>query len=431
MLLTNSLLISGLIIFVLSIILMILSIIFVPKLKFWIAPLIGALILIIFKIVDFNKIIEELTRTNTINPIQIVILFISMTFISIVLDELGLFKYLAAVTLKKAKSKQFVLFVLLYLLTSILTIFTSNDIIILTFTPFVIFFCKNAKINPLPYLICEFVSANTWSMLLIIGNPTNIYLATSLNINFIEYTKIMALPTISAGVMSFIVLLLLFRHQLSEKLNSYDCEAFEIKHKKTTIATILILFICVIFLILQSFINVPMYLICLVSAILVLIVNSIVNIIYKEKTVINSLKAAPYDLIPFVLSMFVLTLFLKEYKLTDYLVDALGENQAILKYGFSSLLSCNLINNIPMSILYSNIISSAPLQILPQATFSTIIASNIGAFLTPIGALAGIMWLSILKRNYIRFNFLDFMKYGVVISLPTLFASLLTLAFVL
>ena len=37
----------------------------------------------------------------------------------------------------------------MYFLIALLTIFTSNDIIILTITPFICFFCKNDKINPL------------------------------------------------------------------------------------------------------------------------------------------------------------------------------------------------------------------------------------------------------------------------------------------
>lgn len=59
-------------------------------------------------------------------------------------------------------------------MVAILTIFTSNDIVILTFTPFICYFSKNAKINPIPYLVAEF-AATTYSMMLIIGNPTNIY----------------------------------------------------------------------------------------------------------------------------------------------------------------------------------------------------------------------------------------------------------------
>ena len=70
-----------------------------------------------------------------------------------------------------------------FFLISVLIIFTSHDIIILTFTPFLCYFCKRCKISPLPYLIRKFVAANTWSSLLIIGNPTNIYLASYENIS--------------------------------------------------------------------------------------------------------------------------------------------------------------------------------------------------------------------------------------------------------
>lgn len=423
--------IFGIIVFIISILLMITSIIYLPKIKFWIPPLIGAFILLIFNVVDFPHALSELTKADAINPIQILILFISMTFISIVLDELGLFKYLASITLKKAKSKQITLFCLLYLLTSVLTIFTSNDIIILTFTPFIIFFCKNAFINPLPYLFCEFVAANTWSMIFIIGNPTNIYLATSLNIGFLEYFKVMWLPTIAAGASSFAILLFLFRYQLSEGLNVVQIETEKIEKKKTLIISVIILAICVVFLVIQSFINIPMYLICLVSASLVLIVNTVTDIKTKSTVVLKSLKSSPYDLIPFILSMFVLTLFLKDYDITKLFVQTFGENLSILKYGFSSFLICNLINNIPMSIMYANIISQVNLSIITEATFSTIIASNIGAFLTPIGALAGIMWLNILKKNSISFSFKDFIKYGIIIAIPTLLISLLVLSFIL
>ena len=71
---------------------------------------------------------------------------------------------------------------------------------ILTLTPFICFFCKNTRIDPVPFLVSEFAAANTWSMMLIISNPTNIYLGTSAGIGFAEYSKIMALPTLCAGL---------------------------------------------------------------------------------------------------------------------------------------------------------------------------------------------------------------------------------------
>ena len=142
----------------------------------------GGIVLIIAGKCDIKRLASALAAENAVNPIKILVLFISMTFLSIYLDETGFFSYLAEKTLRLAKTSQVKIFVFLYLTVSFLTVFTSNDIIILTFTPFMLF-SKNAKINPLPYLVAEFVAANTWSMALIIGNP-NIYLASFSGIGF-------------------------------------------------------------------------------------------------------------------------------------------------------------------------------------------------------------------------------------------------------
>ena len=142
---------------------------------YWIVPLVGALVLLSVGLIAFPDIINGLTADTAINPLKILVLFLSMTMMSVFLDEIGLFRFLASFALKKAKTSQLTLFIVLYILVSFLTIFTSNDIIILTFTPFICYFAKRAKIDPMPYLFASFVAANTWSMMFIIGNPTNIY----------------------------------------------------------------------------------------------------------------------------------------------------------------------------------------------------------------------------------------------------------------
>ena len=112
-----------------------LSILFFPKIKigrfcvstYWLIALTGAIILLATGLAHIKEVWSELTTNSTINPIKIIILFFSMTFLSIVLDELGLFKYLANVASKRAKNNQLSLFFTFYFLTSILTVFTSNE----------------------------------------------------------------------------------------------------------------------------------------------------------------------------------------------------------------------------------------------------------------------------------------------------------------
>ena len=140
--------VATIVISVLAFVGVIASIIFIPHLKirkvtidtYWILPLIAAIILLATSLAPFNEVISSLTSHTSINPLKILGLFFSMTIISVYLDELGLFKYLAGKAAEKAGSNQFVLFLILYLLVAVLTIFTSNDVVILTFTPFICFF---------------------------------------------------------------------------------------------------------------------------------------------------------------------------------------------------------------------------------------------------------------------------------------------------
>ena len=417
---------------IITCILMILSIIFYPSIKiknikislYWIICLIGAIILICFQQVDFNDIKNEFINNSSINPLKILILFFSMTFISIFLDEVGFFKLIAIKILSKVNNKQITLFICLYFLVAILTIFTSNDIIVLTFTPFICYFCKNAGINPLPYLVGIFISSNTYSMMFIIGNPTNIYLATSQGIDFISYFKIMFIPTILSGLIEFIILILLFRKKLNDKILSREIEKQEY-NKFLIIIGLIHLFICLIFLIISSYLNIEMYLISLVSALSLLIISFVYFIVKKIKLskYLDILKRLPFELIPFMLSMFIIVLALNKQNIPSLISNYLNNGNEIINYGISSFLMCNVMNNIPMSVFYASIINIGDLK----ATYSTIIGSNLGAFLTPIGALAGIMFTSLLKKYDVKYTVIDFIKYGVIISIPTLLVALFSL----
>ena len=84
-----------------------------------------------------------------------------------------------------------------------------------------------------------------------------------------------------------------------------------------------------------------------------------------------------------------------------------------------------------MSVLFSNIINFSDLTLKYQAVYSTIVGSNLGAFLTPVGALAGIMFTDLVHKQGIGFSFKTFIKYGVIISIPTLLVALLVLGIML
>ena len=412
------------------------SVLFYPKIKFFRYSIssylpvciVGALLIFAFGGLSFTDFFKGLTAKGGINPLKILILFLSMTFLSVFLDEEGFFSYLASTASKRAKSNQTALFFILYGVVSILTVFTSNDVIILTFTPFICYFAKHTDVNPVPYLVAEFAGANTWSMMLIIGNPTNVYLASYSNINFAEYLSVMALPTILAGVVQIFVLYLVFRKQLKKPINC-DNERLIVKDVPSLLIGLSHLGVCLVLLVISSYVELEMWLICAVCAIsLLLFVMGRFTIGHRPiKPIINTIKRLPYELVPFVLSMFVLVLALNGNGATTYLGEFISNGNLIFNFGTFGYLFSNLINNIPMSVLFSTF---APAY-ANGAVFATIIGSNVGAFLTPVGALAGIMFTDLVKKQNVNFGFKDFVKYGVIVSLPTLLSALLGLSLVI
>ena len=406
----------------------ILSLFLFPKIRigkqyistYWMIALLGAIILLLTSLSPAEEVFNQLTVNNSINPLKILVLFFSMTLLSIFLDEFGLFQYLANLAVKNAKGNQYALFFSLYALVAVLTVFTSNDVVILTFTPFICFFCKRTHLNPLPYLIAEFTAANTWSLMLMIGNPTNIFLATSAGITFIDYVKVMALPTLAAGTVELLFIFLLFKNMLKEKISEVDKEENEIKNKPMLIIGVIHLIICLIFLVIASYINVEMWIVSLSCAGSLLVCTLITALIMKKDVdfIPGAIKRLPYPLIPFFLSMFVIVVAYNYQGLSLKIAELFGSSNTIWVYGISSFLASNIINNIPMSSLFSNIC----------AVYASIIGSNIGAFLTPMGALAGIMFMNLVFEHGVKFTFLDFIKYGLLICAPTIVTALLTLS---
>jgi len=63
------------------------------------------------------------------------------------------------------------------------------------------------------------------------------------------------------------------------------------------------------------------------------------------------------------------------------------------------------------------------------AAYSVVIASNIAASFTIMGALAGLMWKKILSVKGLEISYLDFLKVGITIT-PIVFASALIALYV-
>jgi arsenical pump membrane protein len=399
---------------------------------YWAAPMAGAAALLLSGLLSPAEVWAGLTADTAVNPLKILLLFLSMTLMSLFLDCAGFFQNLASRVLGRACASQRILFCSLYLVVSLLTIFTSNDIVVLTFTPFICYFARQSRVDPLPYLICEFIAANTWSMLLMIGNPTNIYLATNGGVSFVQYAAVMALPTALAGTASFAALLFLFRRSLAAPLSGGG-EPAPVRDRLSVRLGLAHLVICIAALAASSWLGWPMWQIALACC-LSLFLCIFIGLALRRRSFLllaEPLRRAPWEIIPFILSMFVLVLALEKYGVTAWLCAQFSRGNVLLHYGVASFVCANLINNIPMSVLFSAIFSGMAGTARSAALYAAVAGSNLGAFATPIGALAGILWMGLLKAHGVSLSFGRFVRYGLLISVPAMAGALLGLAVVL
>lgn len=402
---------------------------------FFIFPLIGAILCIAAGCISFKVAMKGLWTFQGLNPIGIIILFFSMVYISKFLDCTGFFEWCALYAVNKSGGSGFKLYYIIYFTVSILTIFTSNDVVILTFTPFIYHFADAVGINPIPFLFAEFFAANTWSMIFIISNPTNIVLGTAFDISFIHFFIYMLPATLAGGLTNVFVLYILFRKEINmpfTKAGSPHDPSECIKNKYDMIVGLIILSITIILMAISSLPIFPfeMWQISGILGVVLLVYNICIDIIRKPSPgfFISILSTLPWPILPFLPSLFILVNCLTIHnvfsKIGNFLASISNSNTKIIfVYGICSTLAANILNNIPMSVSFVPIISSMSNPFNEHAVFASVIGSNLGANLTPLGALAGIMWLRILLDYKINLSFLTFVKIGCIITPFTLLLS--------
>jgi arsenical pump membrane protein len=413
---------------------------------YFLGALLGPVLVLALGLLSWPQVLRGLNGTADLQPIGILTLFLSMVFISIFLDLTGVFEFCARLALRWAGADGRRLFFAVYLTVAALTIFTSNDIIILTFTPLVYYFARHGRLNPVPYLVAEFFAANTWSLLLPIGNPTNIVLTGAFHIPFLEYTAWMILPTLSAGLVQLAGLFWIFRrdirHPLAHHAVGRPIEA--ITDRPGAVLGLLLLGLCVLALAAAPRHGIAMGSVALAAALGLLAVliarRSWARLLGRDLSVHggagvrHTLGRMPWGMVPFALSMFVTVAALQQYGITPALgrfVREAGPASAgalVWIFGFASALSANLLNNIPMTLAFATMIGELSGTAQTAAVLATTIGSNLGANLTPLGALAGLLWIGILHDKGVVFRFRDFVRYGLMVTPLSLAAALGALA---
>lgn len=390
--------------------------------------LVGLLAIILFLLAGLigpKEIFSILIGTPLFRPLEIIATLLTLSVVSTSLNEYGFFKYAAYKVITWSKNNGKILFRNFFILTVIITAFTSNDIDVLTLTPILIWFATITGIEIFPYIFSVFVVANTSSLEILIGNLTNIVVGNFFRIGFIDFFLTMALPTIITLIVQYHILKLLFRSKFSDKLVSPNKLAeFQnvinkpLPNKKQNTIAILTLLGVIIGSAVADFFSIKIWIITLMGAIIILISN--------PRNILNRVKSLPWNVAFFALVLIVLSsklITLQNIVTTvTYIHNFFNGSifSEIFFSGYFSGIASGFINNIPASITLSALFSATAENqiVIQQATaYGLVIGTNLGALLTPIGALATILWVDMLRVKGIKFSIRKFIIYGVGIGL--------------
>jgi Na+/H+ antiporter NhaD/arsenite permease-like protein len=246
----------------------------------FLAPLLAVLILLAVQSMPLSAVRDGIVGAGSLVPYSVVIIFFSLSYMSFSLDETGVFAAMSFWFVRKSGGSGHKLFFAVFLLSAIFTIFTSNDIVVMTLTPIVIYACQYMRADPTPFLLAEFMAANVWSAGLYISNATNIIIAESERITFTVFAKWCGLPTIVAGVSLYCLLVLWFRKRITSGAidPDADTDASLLKNPRSAAVGSAILLATIVMLIVFSFVAVPTYIATLTCALAMLVKDIIVDI---------------------------------------------------------------------------------------------------------------------------------------------------------
>jgi arsenical pump membrane protein len=334
----------------------------------------------------------------------------------------GLFDWLAAVATISAKGSARRLFLLIYGVGIVVTVFLSNDATAVVLTPAVAAAVRAAKApQPLSYLlICAFV-ANAASFVLPISNPANLVVYGSRMPALMEWLPRYLLPSVLAIVATYLALRWTQRAALRQPLAatlplprlSAGGKAAALGIAGTAIA-----------LVAASALDVPLGLPTAVAGTL----TAAFVLIRTRTPPWPIVRDISWGVLPLVAGLFVLVQALDHTGLIDALSlplrghAAASDVRTAWAAGAIVAFVSNLVNNLPAGLVAGAAVQSASAPDL--VTRAILIGVNLGPNLSVTGSLATILWLAALRREGQNVGAVAFLKLGVLVMPPALVLAL-------
>ncbi len=377
----------------------------------------GAAILVVARLIGPQDALAGIAK-----GVDVYLFLTGMMLLAEVARAEGLFDWLAALATRRANGSATRLFLLVYAVGTIVTIFLSNDATAVVLTPAVAAAVKTAKSEePLPYLlICAFI-ANAASFVLPISNPANLVIYGAHMPPLMQWLPRFALPSVLSILATYLVLRLTQHKALRQTVEAeVEMPALGAGGKTAALGIAL----TGVVLLVSSGLDVQLGLPTAIAGAL----TAIVVLIRARRTPWSTLKDISWGVLPLVAGLFVLVEALDKTGLIRLISQTLHEaaqrSTEETAWGAGLLIAflCNLMNNLPAGLIAGSAVHQA--QVSDHVTSAVLIGVDIGPNLSVTGSLATILWLTALRREGQSVGAWTFLKLGILIMPPALVLAL-------
>ncbi len=329
----------------------------------------------------------------------------------------GVFDWVAAFAVNRARGSPRRLFLLIYGVGVLVTAFLSNDAAAVVLTPAVAAAARKAKVPALPYLfICAFI-ANAASFVLPISNPANLVLYGDHTPPLGRWLASFALPSTLSIVATYVMLRLVEGRRLPAQCKGGVAQPKLSAGGWTAVAGIVVTAIALLVVsALDQRLGLPT---CVLGGL-----TTAAVLIRDRASPWPTLKGVSWAVLPLVAGLFVLVEAVNRTGLTTTLASALSEAAKASAIGAAAASGAllafvsNLMNNLPAGLIASTAILSAhPPQKVVDAL---LIGVDLGPNLSITGSLATILWLTAIRREGETVGFWRFLKVGAIVMPPAL-----------